>query len=71
MTFEIDDGVAIVTINRPEARNALDDAVRRDFDRAITRIEDGVGRTIHAAVLTGAVHGRSRHGNRRVYRSVG
>lgn len=54
MTFEVDDGVAIVTINRPEARNALDEAVRRDFDRAITRIEEGAGRTIHAAVLTGA-----------------
>lgn len=26
MTFEIDDGVAIMTINRPEARNALDNA---------------------------------------------
>lgn len=24
MTFEIDDGVAIMTINRPEARNAFD-----------------------------------------------
>jgi 2-(1,2-epoxy-1,2-dihydrophenyl)acetyl-CoA isomerase len=54
MTFEVDDGVAIVTINRPEARNALDDTVRRDFSRAITRIEEGAGDTIHAAVLTGA-----------------
>lgn len=54
MTFEVDDGVAIVTINRPEARNALDQAVRRDLDRAITRIEEGAGDTIHAAVLTGA-----------------
>ena len=54
MTFEVDDGVAVVTINRPEARNALDAAVRRDFDRAITRIEEGIGSTIHAAVLTGA-----------------
>ena len=26
MTFEVDDGVAIMTINRPEARNALDNA---------------------------------------------
>lgn len=54
MNFEVDDGVAIVTLNRPEARNALDDALRRDLDRAIARIEDGAGSTIHAAVLTGA-----------------
>lgn len=54
MGFEVDDGVAIVTLNRPEARNALDDALRRDLDRAIARIEDGAGSTIHAAVLTGA-----------------
>ena len=54
MTFEVDDGVAIVTINRPEARNALNDEVRRDLDRAITQIEDGAGATIHAVVLTGA-----------------
>lgn len=54
MTFEIDDGVAIVTLNRPEARNALDEALRRDLDRAISRIEQGAGDTIHAAVLTGA-----------------
>ena len=54
MNFEIDDGVAIVTIDRPEARNALNEAVRRDFGRAITHIEEGAGNTIHAAVLTGA-----------------
>ncbi|NKB49888.1 MAG: enoyl-CoA hydratase/isomerase family protein [Alphaproteobacteria bacterium] len=54
MTFEVDDGVALVTINRPEARNALDDAVRRDLDRALTRIEQDAGDTVHAAVLTGA-----------------
>ncbi len=54
MTFEVDNGVAIVTLNRPEARNALDDALRRDLSRAIARIEDGAGDTIHAAVLTGA-----------------
>lgn len=53
-TFEVNDGVALVTFNRPEARNALDDALRRDLDRAIDRIEDGAGATIHAAVLTGA-----------------
>jgi len=54
MTFEVDGGVAIVTLNRPEARNALDDTARRDLGRAITRIEEGAGSTIHAAVLTGA-----------------
>ena len=54
MTFQVDNGVAIVTINRPGARNALDEAVRRDLDRAIARVEEGAGDTIHAVVLTGA-----------------
>jgi enoyl-CoA hydratase/carnithine racemase len=39
MTFQVDNGVAIVTINRPGARNALDEAVRRDLDRAIARVK--------------------------------
>jgi len=54
MTFEVFDGVAIVTIDRPEARNALNEAVRRDLGRALDRIEEGIGSTIHAAILTGA-----------------
>ena len=52
--FEINDGVATITINRPEARNALDEAVRRDLDLAISHIEKGSQGDIHAAILTGS-----------------
>ena len=48
--FEINDGVATITINRPEARNALDEAVRRDLDLAISHIEKGSQGDIHAAI---------------------
>ena len=52
--FEINEGVATITINRPEARNALDEAVRRDLNLAIAHIEKGSKGNIHAAILTGA-----------------
>lgn len=44
--------VALVTINRPDARNAVNGAVARGLERAVERVEaDG---EIWAAVLTGA-----------------
>src|SRR5262245_38548907 len=48
----VDDGVAVVTLNRPEARNALNAALRRGLRDAILEVEadDDVG----AIVLTGA-----------------
>ena len=52
--FEINEGVATITLNRPEARNALDEAVRRDLNLAIAHIEKGSKGNIHAAILTGA-----------------
>jgi enoyl-CoA hydratase/carnithine racemase len=33
------DGVATLTLNRPEARNALDMAMRRDLEAALTRLD--------------------------------
>ena len=52
--FEINEGVATITLNRPEARNALDEAVRRDLDLAIAHIEKGSKGNVHAAILTGS-----------------
>lgn len=43
--------VALLTMNRPEARNALDMAMREDFAQAIAELKDEPG--VHAVVLTG------------------
>ncbi len=53
--FEVKDGVAMVTMNRPEALNALNSATLQTLDEVLTQIaaDDGV----RAVVVTGA--GRS------------
>jgi len=52
VTTEIDDGVAILTLNRPEALNALSKAMMQAFDRALDRIAADEG--VRAVVVTGA-----------------
>jgi 2-(1,2-epoxy-1,2-dihydrophenyl)acetyl-CoA isomerase len=54
VTFEIDNRVATVTLDRPQARNALSDSVRAGLDEALARIKAGAGTTIRSVVLTGA-----------------
>jgi enoyl-CoA hydratase/carnithine racemase len=44
--------IALVTINRPEARNAVNGAVAQGLEAAVERVERDDG--IWAAVLTGA-----------------
>ncbi len=46
------DGVAIVTLNRPETRNAIDDALRERLISVMFDLE--VDPNIHAVVITGA-----------------
>jgi len=50
--FRVEDGLAWVTLNRPEARNAVDDATREALLAAFARVADDPA--IRAAVLTGA-----------------
>lgn len=50
--FDVDDGIAIVTINRPGQRNAIDTAVREGLFEAFARIEADDG--IRVAILTGS-----------------
>ena len=50
--FDLDDGVATVTINRPERLNAMDGATYQALSEAWIRIRDDVD--IRAAVVTGA-----------------
>lgn len=50
--LEIEDGIATVVLNRPEARNALSRAVTHDLWDAITTAGDDPG--VAAVILTGA-----------------
>ncbi len=52
MLYEVDGGVARVTINRPERRNAMSWEVMRGLKRALaTAADDG---DVHVVVLGGA-----------------
>lgn len=50
--FAVEDKVALITINRPERRNALDEEHYRALSEAWTRVRDDAG--IRAAIVTGA-----------------
>lgn len=50
-----DDGVATLTLNRPEKRNAMSDDMRQEFIDALERVS--ADKTIRALVLTGAGKG--------------
>lgn len=52
VTVERDGPVAIVTLNRPEAMNALSKALRAELARVMVEVD--ADRSIHAVVLTGA-----------------
>jgi enoyl-CoA hydratase len=52
VTIERDGPVAVVTLNRPEAMNALSRALRNDLAKAMLEVNDDD--TIRAVVLTGA-----------------
>jgi len=50
--FDLTDGVAVITINRPERRNALDAEHYQGLSDAWTRVRDDPG--VRVAVITGA-----------------
>lgn len=50
--FELDDGVALITINRPEKRNALDADHYQGLSDAWIRVRDD--KEVRVAVITGA-----------------
>lgn len=50
--LEVDDGVATVTLNRPEAMNALSTALRSQLYRVMTEVDGD--ESVRAVVLTGA-----------------
>lgn len=50
--FDVDDGVAVITLNRPERRNAVGDGMRAELADAYRRCD--ADDAIRAVVLTGA-----------------
>ncbi|MSP88436.1 MAG: enoyl-CoA hydratase/isomerase family protein [Alphaproteobacteria bacterium] len=50
--FELDDGIAVVTINRPERRNALDAEHYEALSKAWMRVRDDPD--VRVAIITGA-----------------
>jgi len=52
LRYEVEDAVATLTLDRPEARNALDAALKRDLLAAITAA--GADPAVRVVVLTGA-----------------
>jgi enoyl-CoA hydratase len=52
VSFEVQDGIAIVTINRPEVRNAVNRATSQELASAFRRFENDA--SLSVAILTGA-----------------
>ena len=50
--YEMDGAVARITLNRPEKRNALNDALIADLKDALAKANDNVA--VRAVVITGA-----------------
>jgi enoyl-CoA hydratase len=49
---EVDDGIAVITLNRPQARNAIDGALSRGLVAALARVRNED--SIRVGVITGA-----------------
>lgn len=54
LLFEVAEEIAIVTLNRPEARNALSAEMAAGLDSALVEISERAGDDIKAVIITGA-----------------
>lgn len=54
--YTVDNGLATITLNRPDARNALSEEMRVDLDQCIAHIKANAGGEVKALLLTGAGH---------------
>jgi len=52
LQFEIDDGVATITLNRPQARNAIDARMKDELGEAVFAVQRDAA--VRALILTGA-----------------
>ena len=53
--YELEDGVATITLDRPETLNAMNDALMTDLNTALQQVE--ADESVRVAVLTGAGRG--------------
>jgi E-phenylitaconyl-CoA hydratase len=56
VTYELDDHVATITMDRPEARNAINGALRRDLNAAWDRFRDDEDAWVAILTANGEVH---------------
>ncbi len=52
--FEIEEGIAVITLNRPKARNALAPVMRQELALALKTVREEAGEEVRALILTGA-----------------
>lgn len=52
--FDITDGIATITLNRPEAKNALSLEMREEIGDALRICREQAGETVKAIIITGA-----------------
>ncbi|MDR2502786.1 MAG: enoyl-CoA hydratase/isomerase family protein [Deltaproteobacteria bacterium] len=52
LLFEVSDKIAVITMNRPKALNALNDPLLSELDKALSEVEGNAG--IKGAIITGA-----------------
>ena len=54
IVFEVEDGIATLTLNRPESLNALSFQMTSEIDAAISEVKQRAGTDIKVLILTGA-----------------
>ncbi|MFT5393956.1 MAG: 2-(1,2-epoxy-1,2-dihydrophenyl)acetyl-CoA isomerase [Gammaproteobacteria bacterium] len=54
LLFDVSDDIATITLNRPEARNALSSEITAGLDHAFAQINERAGDDIKAVIITGA-----------------
>lgn len=54
IAFDVSEEIATITLNRPEARNALSPEMREDLGTALEEIKTRAGADVKAVIMTGA-----------------
>lgn len=54
LIFDVADRIATITLNRPEARNALSEPMRTELDAVLKELKREAGGAVKAVIITGA-----------------
>ncbi len=54
LLLDVSDHIATMTLNRPEARNAFSQDMRKSMGVALERVREGAGTDVKALIITGA-----------------